>query len=88
MKHTPGPWRNEGWGNLIVNSAEGYTILACPGGNPNCPVEELQANARLIAAAPEMLETLEHIRDSPEFELFSGNMGLLVIETIAKAKGR
>jgi hypothetical protein len=61
MKHTPGPWRAEGWSDLIVNSEEGYTIVACPGGGPNCTLEESQANARLIAAAPRGLALLQKL---------------------------
>ena len=66
-KHTPGPWIRDGkfvyalmpnpkkrWPGevnrfwLIVQKQAGYDI----------PEEEVEANARLIAAAPEMLEAL------------------------------
>jgi hypothetical protein len=51
-KHTPGPWRVCGWENLVVNAANGETIVACPGGSLNTTLPELQANAALIARAP------------------------------------
>ena len=56
-KHTPGPWKAEGWENLVVNCAEGYT-LTLAAGRKGAGLEELQANARLIASAPELLAAL------------------------------
>lgn len=44
-------------------------------------------DAALVTAAPEMLETLEHVRNSPEFVRFFPATQELIIETIAKAKG-
>jgi hypothetical protein len=66
MKHTPGPWtlsfdekkvgtisgETRGWGEDHL-----VTGLSC-GANPSGFSEELLANARLIAAAPEMHEEL------------------------------
>ncbi len=56
--HTPGPWETCGFENLTVNDSEGNTILACPGSSTGTLVE-MKANARLIAAAPAMLEALK-----------------------------
>ena len=53
MSISPAPWRTEGYKNLIVNDANGNTIAAYPGCGG---VEAGQANARLIAAAPRLLE--------------------------------
>ena len=50
-EHTPGPWKVVG---LSVISDSG--IICNP---PSGPIDELEANARLIAAAPDMLEALE-----------------------------
>jgi hypothetical protein len=58
-QHTPGPWKAEGWNNLVVNSRDGDTIIIEPGGSKYAKLEELQANALLIAAAPELLEALK-----------------------------
>lgn len=64
MSHTPGPWK------VIVNPVRGV-IVKGPNGviiasHPLCKEwkrnEELYFNARLIAAAPELLECLEHIQ--------------------------
>lgn len=70
-KHTPGPWTfstsPEGWSNTIhVAQADGapytdgysdvgYIIQTCQGEDESTQM----ANARLIAAAPEMLEALK-----------------------------
>lgn len=60
-KHTPGPWSASMWTDEIAGSV-GWSISA---GNPSYRVptntfegdeEEAKANARLIAAAPELLE--------------------------------
>lgn len=64
--HTPGPWRLERprSGHKIHVSGFGWLrfarVWAEVGGQPNA---EGEANARLIAAAPEMLEALKKARD-------------------------
>lgn len=58
-KHTPGPWIAdlETWAG-IVNAPAG-TIAGPVGGSKGATLDELHANARLIAAAPELLEALD-----------------------------
>jgi len=57
MPYTPGPWTiNEKWPTEVV-SAKG-AICETDAGAPES-VEEMEANARLIAAAPELLEALK-----------------------------
>lgn len=67
MTHTPGPWKVADYGK-----PRGDVIAVCKG-LPQKPVakaagqqdpDERMANARLIAAAPEMLDVLTRIRDS------------------------
>jgi hypothetical protein len=67
-QHTPGPWKAQGWNDLVVNSANGDTILACPGSSSG-GIDEMQANARLIAAAPELLTALEWALEQLEDDL-------------------
>lgn len=62
--HTPGPWTVDGddregmeWNNQII-AANGNTICFMAHSDGKAP-ERDQANARLIAAAHEMLEALE-----------------------------
>lgn len=61
-KHTPGPWRFvRGYDNSnAVITGEGYG-LECVAlvKSTSCP----QSDARLIAAAPELLEALKHCYD-------------------------
>lgn len=74
MKHTPGPWsvqlvvkEDTGW-KAMVNVGEGNKY-----GNPICKVfmggegalfsakEDVEANAKLIAAAPDMYEIVKEL---------------------------
>jgi hypothetical protein len=56
-QHTPGPWKAEGWEDLVVNSADGCTMTLAAGGK-GAGLAELKANARLIASAPDLLAAL------------------------------
>ncbi|MDB5241412.1 MAG: hypothetical protein JWP57_2037 [Spirosoma sp.] len=56
--HRPGPWVAEGWENVIVNDSKGNTLALSPGGGEDVPLSEVKANASLIAAAPDLLESL------------------------------
>jgi hypothetical protein len=66
--YTPGPWRAEGWKNVVVNLPTGETIALCPGPK-YAPLGVFQANAALIAAAPDLLEALEKLVVAMEDEL-------------------
>jgi hypothetical protein len=59
---TPGPWSAE---NIIVCDVTGIKVADCR--NYGLPLQELPNNARLIAAAPEMLgaiiQAVEWIED-------------------------
>ena len=99
-KHTPGPWvyrpnKDDNWG--VVRSADGLPVAqACVGRwskdfdthrtNKTDPGE---ANARLIASAPELLAALEFCVDALNTE--AGGLYKAHIEqaraAIAKAKG-
>lgn len=63
-KHTPGPWietkHTAGWGRCIV-STDSYGIIVAKIGFRDRPREERDANARLIAAAPELVEALRDL---------------------------
>jgi hypothetical protein len=66
VAHTPGPWRAEPIRRrgLVV----GFQIIAGPDGNPiaevRWPGPNLPDNARLIAAAPQLLEALEALLEA------------------------
>lgn len=58
-KHTPGPWCVEGVGiRALVRAGTSGVIVAV---RHRLSAQENEANARLIAAAPELLEALENI---------------------------
>lgn len=72
-KWTQGPWRTrenkkEAPDDCIVMDAEGYSICDCSSGNPMMNLETAEANARLIAAAPEMFALLEEMVNTVEWE--------------------
>lgn len=68
-EHTKGPWmRHEDYPKVIVAVAEPTTSLLAldmTDGNEEDPIAIIasDANARLIAAAPELLEALERLAD-------------------------
>jgi hypothetical protein len=77
-KHTPGPWEVEDDTDEVIVSrdpeANGFQIVAKTYGPDDA------ANARLIAAAPDLLAALKHVRDIyADIEI--------VRDAIAKAEG-
>ena len=93
MKHTPGPWiawRNSCYWEISAKNANpkkfsfdiGNVCSSAPGDRDGGLQE---ANARLIAAAPELLRALHHIVEmNPELP-----MGMIEAaeDAIAKARG-
>jgi len=87
-KHTPGPWRvtaaplNPGvstrWIEVYSVDPED-DVAQATGGN----LKTAQANARLIAAAPDLLAALEDILEGNR----NGWIARVAREAIAKAKG-
>jgi uncharacterized protein (DUF1810 family) len=73
-KFTPGPWVHKGYGAIVGGPAEEYVngsaqqqIAMCFGprlAKDEDPVETRDANARLIAAAPDMYEALRAVVDN------------------------
>lgn len=92
-RHTPGPWRS-------VHRSSGADIEAAGKVVAHVPWLDAEgmANARLIAAAPELLEALERLesltrhgwhgadRESIDGQYFAGGLKRAQ-EAIAKAKG-
>lgn len=95
QKYTPAPWIINNEFKTSINNGNKHIAMVnyykC--GNPEIDVygEEHEANARLIAAAPEMLKALEEII----FLVENGHINISGIqsqyqkirETVAKAKG-
>ena len=68
-KHTPGPWQTVVEGHRLSVWAEGYGFIHTHE-SPQVNVKALEiadANARLIAAAPELLEALKVIMTEFQF---------------------
>ena len=64
-KHTPGPWsytmdKERGW-DFKLTADHGKTVIVSGCGCCDSPWVSCEADARLIAAAPELLEALEKI---------------------------
>jgi hypothetical protein len=63
--HTPAPWYEEELGesgNILITDEQGVTVATC-WKQPLDPLEWVGANARLIVAAPKLLEALERAFD-------------------------
>ncbi len=105
MPHTPGPWRIGYTGDrkriLIEGSCPDYFFnLSCAVDCDDADQETAEANARLIAAAPELLSAAEAIHECIEWQdglqqwILCPAKGQLFIEklnamrtAITKAKG-
>lgn len=90
--HTPGPWVIHGNFTEIHphDDSDGNQVIADI--DPDCEMDSREANARLIAAAPDLLAALEfalHLiettGDFADFEV--GKVIDEAINAIAKAKG-
>ena len=55
---TPGPWIHELDDGANIRCTDGYAICDMAYEYSSIPRDELEANARLITAAPELLEAL------------------------------
>jgi hypothetical protein len=64
-KHTPGPWTQKGHSVFIFNKSGHNRVAISVNTGCRCGceepalIEELEADARLIAAAPELLKALK-----------------------------
>lgn len=90
-KHTSGPWRTHLTDDTLVIDAVGVPVATMDGNYIDGSHSNIEANARLIAAAPDLLEALEKILVSdregyPNCNLFSDDLARAKA-AIAKAKG-
>ena len=79
--HTPGPWESK---RRLVWDTNGFSLADC--WDYNRTEEECFANARLIAAAPDMLEALEYVNAKSTIDMDDAMIDV-VTAAIAKAKG-
>ena len=59
LKHTPGPWYAHG--GVIFSAPADCRVATCVFQNASATAIELHQNARLIAAAPELLAALRDL---------------------------
>jgi hypothetical protein len=88
MAHTPGPWRRTINGNRYIEvvGADGEPVVGWSGFDDSIrPIKVHQANARLIAQAPDMLTALKDFVDVTEGD---GAVKRFAQSIIAKAEGR
>lgn len=84
-KHTPGPWRAE---NSCVICPDGSIVTCCVRGSVDRKNQaEDWATARLIAAAPEMLEALQRLMSPTETMQDALDAAKQARAAIAKATG-
>jgi hypothetical protein len=94
MAHTPAPWNYEdGWlySRGVSPTGMGYTDTVLK--IDDATWQPTKADARLIAAAPDLLEALQALQrqalQSPDLISFRGQEALeLAAAAIAKAEGR
>lgn len=97
-KHTPGPWRlgEEDNRNCMIpvlcgDEEEPYAVAEVSHYDDFPPGEQGSENAKLIAAAPELLEALEALVDDLDNKALRRYLNRNVVTTarkaIAKAKG-
>ncbi len=95
MKHTPGPWSAGSRVNNFIdifhsqaNVKGAITLALCRVQSRASWVEESKANARLIAAAPDLLEALQNLLKVHEGEGGTRyHAGDIARAAIAKATG-
>lgn len=83
VKHTPGPWISIEVGLIIAKG--GHTVALIPTNNAWMPVKD---NARLIAAAPDLLDALVCAAQSAGFQYMTYETREMIDAAIAKATGR
>ncbi len=95
-KHTPGPWSYRiigkesipGYPPIAIYVANKIEIITQSEDGYADHVGITEADALLIAAAPDMLEALKRIVDTVWFDRLDTELILTVEHVIAKAEGR
>jgi hypothetical protein len=98
-QHTPGPWNYGKAANskYYVFGGDGLPVIVPNASATNRPKPEMEANAQLIAAAPELLSALKQFKKlrgipgketTPEWHLAFKNTWAEMEAAIAKAEGQ
>lgn len=86
-KHTPGPWQVNHGDQFQVCDADGKVRGCSPIATMHGSASEKRANARLIAAAPELLEVAQLILAEDLLDFLPEEYVFRVRAAIAKATG-
>lgn len=91
MTHTKGPWRTHLTDDTLVIDADGLPVATMDGNYIDGSHAAMEANARLIAAAPDLLEAMQAILVSdreryPQCNLLSDDLARAKA-AVAKATG-
>ena len=81
-KHTPGPWQSYSDGSKAFVRNEHSFVASMSADTDRC-----DADARLIAAAPEMLAALEAVYEHLAKVKAPGELHIQIADAINKAKG-
>ena len=90
-KHTPGPWVHVRFGGIVGGpfykyaNGEAQSQVASATVGEGISPEEREANARLIAAAPDLLEALRTARQELRFHNLTEDGAQRVNTTISRA---
>ena len=81
-KHTPGPWTcqkspapHDGQHDFAIHAAKAKVLAEAFGRDCHGNIINAEANAKLIAAAPELLEALEHLVDQSDKQNWAIRLG-------------
>jgi len=86
-KHTPAPWKVKGTAPSLKVTANEFTVATIIA-TSKADAETKEANARLIAAAPELLEVCETVLSAlNSHQAYHKDMRPELRAVIAKAKG-
>lgn len=74
-KHTPGPWMRDKKASMRICDTNDRQVAACGGRQSNMENvdDENEANATLIASAPELLEALQSIISQADAQFKAGD---------------
>jgi hypothetical protein len=87
--HTPGPWLSFDSGTLVISASPGDALIADLDGSEVDTNEEREANAHLIAAAPELYAVVKaYVVACKEQDIKLGSITGDAIAALAKAEGR
>lgn len=89
--HTPGPWTQYESDPLIIINSDGVSLGEMSAGSPNVSRSEQIANARLIAAAPELLAVVQELADCAAYwSEYDVPLGVVdrINAALAKATGK